>query len=227
MSKKRVRNYETNGNGQLKIKEFKPKTNNQAEYIRSIIESDYILCSGPAGSGKTCCAVNIACEHLCNDKIKSIIVTRPVIETTFNGRGLGFLPGDFQSKIHPYLIPILDEMYKRFGTQIIKEYISKNVIQVVPLEYMRGRNFHDSIMILDECQNATIEQVKMFVTRVGQNTTCILNGDITQSDLPQNIDNGLSYYINKWSELDFVSIIHLTDEDIIRSNTVAKIMKYL
>ena len=138
-------------------KKLKPKTENQEEYIRSMVESSVTFCSGPAGSGKTAVAVGLACEYILQNKVEKIIITRPVVES---GRGLGFLPGSLTDKIQPYLVPIVEEMKLYLGRETYNSMRSVNAIEICPLEYMRGRNFHNSFMILDEAQNATFEQIK-------------------------------------------------------------------
>jgi len=210
--------------GDLKRKELKPKTENQFDYIRTIAESDVTLCCGPPGTGKTAVAVGIACEHLLSDKVKKIIITRPVIES---GRGLGFLPGTFDEKIHPYLVPVLEEMNRRLNEHRTKDYRSKGLIEVCPLEYMRGRNFHNSFMILDEAQNCTMEQLKMFMTRIGFNSKAVINGDIDQTDLPPHLRGALQECINKLDGVEQVGIVRLTEKDIIRNKIISKILRAL
>ena len=144
-------------------KQLKAKTDNQSIYIDSMKESYVTLCSGPAGSGKTSVAVGLACEYLLSDQVKKIVITRPVVES---GRGLGHLPGTMLEKINPYLIPILEEMGMYLTEREVEEYMDRGIIELCPLEYMRGRNFHHSFVILDEAQNATFEQLKMFITRI-------------------------------------------------------------
>jgi len=161
-------------------KVLKPKTKNQEEYIKAIEKNDVTFCTGPAGTGKTAVAVGIACDYLLDKRVEKLVVTRPVIES---GRGLGFLPGTFEEKIHPYLIPVLEEMEFRLNTNRVQAYRDEGKIEVVPLEYMRGRNFHNCFVVLDEAQNATFEQLKMFVTRIGWDSKAVINGDIDQTDL--------------------------------------------
>ena len=205
-------------------KPLKAKTKNQEEYIRTISESDVTFCTGPAGTGKTAVAVGLACDYLLDKRIKKIVITRPVIES---GRGLGFLPGTFDEKIHPYLVPILEEMNYRLNDSRVKSYRESGLIEICPLEYMRGRNFHDSFMILDEAQNATFEQLKMFVTRIGWDSKAIINGDVNQADLPKNMRGGLEEFINKLGGVDGVGIAELTEDDIIRNKIISKILNAL
>ena len=143
-------------------KQLKPKTENQREYIISMVESEITFCSGPAGSGKTAVAVGLASEYLLSKKVDRIIVSRPVVEA---GRGLGYLPGSLTEKVQPYLMPIIEELNLFLSRETVNSFRSQGKIELCPLEYMRGRNFHDCFMILDEAQNATYEQIKMFIFR--------------------------------------------------------------
>jgi phosphate starvation-inducible PhoH-like protein len=208
------------------LREFKPKTKNQSGYVRAIAESDVIICSGPAGCGKTACAVGIACEHLVHGKVARIVITRPVVEA--GSRGIGFLPGTANEKLHPYLLPILDELSVYFSEYEVQKMIAHNIIEVAPLQYMRGRNFHKSFMILDESQNASFEEIKMFITRVGNNSKCVLNGDLRQSDLERNGDTlGMQTCIDRLTDVDRVSIVELTAADIIRNPIISRILAKL
>lgn len=203
---------------------FKPKTINQNTYVRTILENDLTFCTGPAGCGKTAVAVGLACSWLAENKIDRIIITRPIVET--GRKGLGFLPGSMQEKVHPYMIPILDEMYKYFHPMDVENFIHKEIVEVAPLEYMRGRNFHKCFMILDEAQNATYDQLKMFITRIGQESKCVVNGDVKQSDLHYD-DNDFQYVIDKLSNVDGIGIAKLDKTDILRSGIIAKILNIL
>jgi len=199
-------------------KRLSPKTDNQSDYIRAISENHITFCHGPAGSGKTAIAVGLACEYLLDQKIEKIIVTRPVVES---GGGLGYLPGTMEEKIQPYLVPIMEEM---------RSYLPRNIlesdsIELCPLEYMRGRNFHNSFMILDEAQNATLEQIKMFITRIGWESKAVINGDPEQTDLGES--TGLDECLDRLEGLHGIGISELTDEDIIRNDIIAKILRRL
>ena len=218
MSRRRRKNNTDN------TKRLSPKTENQAEYIRTMVENDVTICSGPAGSGKTAVAVGLACDHLLDNKIGKIIITRPVVES---GKGLGFLPGTFAEKIHPYLIPVLEEMNKYFAPAVLSKMQAENIIEVCPLEYMRGRNFHNSFMILDEAQNATFEQLKMFITRIGRESKAVINGDIDQSDLPFKMRGGLERCMDSLENVKGVGISELNREDIIRNRLISKILEHL
>ena len=210
----------TEPQGRYRRKQLKPKTDNQAEYINSMTESSVTLCSGPAGSGKTSVAVGLACEYLLADKVKKIVITRPVVES---GRGLGHLPGTMLEKINPYLIPILEEMGMYLTKKEIREYMDDEIIELCPLEYMRGRNFHNCFMILDEAQNATFEQIKMFITRIGKDSKAVINGDLRQSDLGKQ-QGGLHTCMEKLVDVSGVGVCELDYSDIVRSDIVSKIL---
>ena len=206
-----------------KRKKLKAKTPNQELYMDSMHESDVTFCSGPAGSGKTSVSVGLACEYLMDERISRIIITRPVVES---GRGLGHLPGTLVEKINPYLVPILEEMNMYLTKPRVARLREEGIIELCPLEYMRGRNFHDCFMILDEAQNATFEQIKMFVTRIGRNSKAVINGDLEQSDLGRD-RGGLLTCMDVLYDVDEVSVCELDYCDIVRSDIVAKILKKL
>lgn len=218
MSKKKNREVQQQ---EKRNKTLVPRTKNQAEYIRAIAENDVTLCSGPAGSGKTMIAVGLACEYLISNKIDKIVVTRPIIES---GRGMGYLPGTMLEKVHPYLIPVLEEMEAFLGKEALAHYRATNKIEICPLEFMRGRNFHDSFMILDESQNCTMDQLKMFITRIGVHSKAVLNGDIQQTDLPEYTKDSFLNCINSLRHLDGVAICELKNEDIVRNKIIASIL---
>jgi phosphate starvation-inducible PhoH-like protein len=205
-------------------KKLKPKTENQEDYIICMSQSDVTFCSGPAGTGKTAVAVGLACEHIIQEKVERIVITRPVVEA---GRGLGFLPGSLVEKIQPYLVPIVEEMKLYLTPETYNSLRATNRIEMCPLEYMRGRNFHNTFMILDEAQNATYEQIKMFLTRIGINSKAVINGDITQTDLRDGVQGGLDSCMDRLHDLNGVSICELDYEDIVRSNIISKILKRL
>lgn len=197
-----------------------PKSKNQADYIRCVVENDVTLCVGPAGSGKTAIATGLACESLMRNDVSKIIITRPVIES---GKGLGYLPGTMLEKINPYMIPILEEMKQYLGDSLM-HLKATNVIEICPLEYMRGRNFHNAFMILDEAQNCTFEQIKMFVTRIGVDSKVIINGDTDQSDLPEYTKGGLDKFMSRLDGLLGVGICHLESCDVVRNGLIPKIL---
>jgi len=203
---------------------LKPKSINQENYIISMVENDITICTGPAGSGKSSVAVGLACSWLLENKIEKIIITRPTVE---NGRGLGFLPGDKDEKIHPYLVPVLEEMEQYLGKQLLAKYRAANIIEMCPLEYMRGRNFHHSFMILDEAQNATYEQIKMFLTRIGMYSTAVINGDADQSDLPHSLRGGLENVQKRLFGLQGVGTCELDVTDIVRNPIIGRILERL
>ena len=205
-------------------KVFKPKTQNQAQYIRCMSESDVVFCTGPAGSGKTAVAVGLACEYILSEKIEKIVITRPVVEA---GRGLGYLPGTLTEKILPYLVPTIEEMRLYLSQETFNAYKSQNLIELCPLEYMRGRNFHNTFMILDEAQNATYDQIKMFLTRIGMNSKAVINGDTSQTDLNDYEDDGLLECMKRLRDVEGISMCQLTAEDIVRNKIISKIIARL
>ena len=209
----------------FKKRRLKPKTENQADYIRLMADNIVTMCHGPAGTGKTSVSVGLACEYLTEGKIKNIIITRPVVESS--RKGLGYLPGSFKDKIHPYLIPVLEEMDLYLNSQQSKRFLDSDIIEIVPLEYMRGRNFHNAFMILDEAQNATFEQIKMFITRVGRDSKAVINGDLQQSDLSSNSSCDFHEIINRLDKRENVGIMELTADDIIRNPIIGKIIDRL
>ncbi len=222
MARKKKKSVEYNNpNNYHPIKQLKPKTVNQASYIRSVVESDVVFCSGPAGSGKTAVAVGLACEHLLTGKVEKIVIARPTVES---GRGLGYLPGTFTAKIQPYLVPVMEEISKYVPKELFHSFRGDHTIEMCPLEYMRGRNFHNSFMILDETQNATLEQIKMFITRIGRGSTAVLNGDPDQTDLEGRLQGGFQFCMDKLEGLDGISICKLDGTDIIRNDIIATIL---
>jgi phosphate starvation-inducible PhoH-like protein len=205
-------------------KKLSPKTENQGYYIRSMIESHISMCSGPAGSGKTAVCVGLACEYLLDQKVGKIVVTRPVVES---GNGLGYLPGGLDEKIRPYLVPIIEEMSSYLGRDSLNALKDSGVIEICPLEFMRGRNFHQSFIILDEAQNATFEQIKMFITRIGKGSKAVINGDLRQSDLPLRVQGGMEFCMDRLEDLKGVSVCELDDSDIIRHHIISKVLDRL
>jgi phosphate starvation-inducible PhoH-like protein len=205
-----------------KIKPLVARTDNQKEYIRAIRENDVVFCSGPSGSGKSFIAAGIASSDLHKDDIDKVIITRPLVCT---GKDIGSLPGGILDKIAPYLMP-MQEHFKYFLGQVYYGHYSNNDrICYKPLEVMRGSTFHDSIMILDEAQNCTIEQIKMFITRMGENSKVIINGDIDQTDIKNR--SGLSVCIDKLQNIEGVSTINFDYSDIQRNSIIGKILTAL
>lgn len=203
---------------------LKPRSENQKEYIRSIVENSITFCQGVAGSGKTHCAVGLGLEYLLDDKVKKLIITRPVVEA---GERIGFLPGDAETKLHPYLLPILDEINYFMP---LAQYVSlklNNKIEIVPLGLMRGRNFNNCFIIADECQNATYEQLKMLITRLGRDSKMVLTGDISQSDLQRHLQGGFYEMINQLEDIEGIGVSRLQFSDIVRHPIIAKILSRL
>jgi phosphate starvation-inducible PhoH-like protein len=212
----------TNEQSSLSCKnKLKPRTHNQSEYIRTIVENTITFCQGKAGSGKTHIAVGLGLEYLLENKVKKIIITRPVVEA---GEKIGYLPGDANTKLFPYLLPIEDEINYFIGPAYNASLKLNNKIEVVPLGFMRGRNFHESFIIADECQNASYEQIKMLLTRIGRNSKMVLTGDINQSDLSRHLQGGFYTLSNLLNGIDGVGIAKLEDVDIVRNPIIAKIL---
>jgi len=205
-------------------KQLSPKSPNQAAYIDAIERSDVTICSGPAGSGKTSLAVGMACRYLLEGKVEKVVITRPVVES---GRGLGYLPGTLSDKVAPYLVPIMEEMKLFLGVDGFGLMRGAAAIELCPLEYMRGRNFHKTFMLLDEGQNATLEQIKMFLTRIGIGSKAVINGDASQTDLDRRIAGGLDFCMHRLSDVPGVSVCHLDGGDIVRNRIIAAILSSL
>lgn len=203
---------------------LKPRTINQKNYIRSIAENTITFCQGVAGSGKTHIAIGMALEYLLDFKVKKIVITRPVVEA---GERLGFLPGTAEEKLHPYLLPIIDEINYFISPMHYAKLKSQRQIEVVPLGLMRGRSFHDSFIVADECQNASYDQLKMLLTRIGMNSKMILTGDIAQSDLQRHLKGGFSILSEMLDNLLGVGIVKLQSSDIIRNPIIGDIIDRL
>ncbi|WP_233450958.1 PhoH family protein [Xenorhabdus nematophila] len=199
----------------------KPRTPNQAQYIANILTHDITFGIGPAGTGKTYLAVAAAVDALERQEIRRILLTRPAVEA---GEKLGFLPGDLSQKVDPYLRPLYDALFEMLGFEKVEKLIERNVIEVAPLAYMRGRTLNDAFIILDESQNTTIEQMKMFLTRIGFNSKAVITGDVTQIDLPRGQKSGLGHAIEVLSNVDDLSFNFLYSEDVVRHPVVAKVV---
>ena len=195
------------------------KTENQKNYIRSIVENDVVFCTGPSGSGKSFIAAGIAAQKLLKDEIDTIIVTRPLVCT---GRDLGSLPGELNDKIKPYLQPMEENLRYFLGRDKFGMYFNQRRIRFEPLETMRGSTFHDSYMILDEAQNCTLEQIKMFVTRMGKHSKALINGDNKQTDIYR--DSGLDFCIERLSNVSGVGISKLEYHDIQRNGIIGAVL---
>ena len=202
-------------------KPVKAKTVGQRQYVNAIQNNTIVLGVGPAGTGKTFLAVAMAVKALRAGDVSRIILTRPAIEA---GEKLGFLPGDLQSKIDPYLRPLYDALYEMLGAENYARMVEKQVIEVAPLAYMRGRTLDDSFIILDEAQNATPEQMKMFLTRLGFRSKAVVTGDLTQTDLPSGQKSGLAMAVNILKGIPDIVIHHFTDRDVVRHKLVQKII---
>lgn len=198
-----------------------PKTLGQYKYVKAIQEKDIIFGIGPAGTGKTYLAVVMAIKALKSKEVHRIILTRPAVEA---GEKLGFLPGDLQDKIDPYLRPLYDGLYDVLGIEIAQRYMEKGIIEIAPLAYMRGRTLDDSFIILDEAQNTTPEQMKMFLTRMGFGSKAVVTGDITQVDLPSNEKSGLILVQNILHCIPEIGFEYLTRADVVRHPVVSKII---
>ncbi len=202
-------------------KPIKAKTVGQKRYIEAIVKNTVVFGIGPAGTGKTFLAVAMAVRALRQKQVSRIILTRPAIEA---GEKLGFLPGDLQSKIDPYLRPLYDAMFEMMGAENYQRLLEKGSIEIAPLAYMRGRTLDDSFIILDEAQNATPEQMKMFLTRLGFNSKAVVTGDLTQTDLPTGQKSGLATAVKILSEVDDIAIHAFTDKDVVRHKLVQQII---
>lgn len=200
----------------------RPRTDGQAHYVKILQDKDLVLCVGPAGSGKTYLAVAMAVTLLRARAIKRIVLVRPAVEA---GERLGFLPGDLTAKINPYLRPLFDALADFMEPEQLKRYMENNIIEILPLAYMRGRTLNNSAIILDEGQNATIAQMKMFLTRMGNNSKIIITGDITQVDLPRPTRSGLVDAIQRLRGIEGIGIVHLSEKDIVRHPLVQQIVR--
>lgn len=201
---------------------LKPKTLGQKKYVESIRKNTVTLGIGPAGTGKTYLAVAMAVQAFKAHEINRIILTRPAVEA---GEKLGFLPGDLQNKVDPYLRPLYDALFDMLGAETFQKYQEKGNIEVAPLAYMRGRTLDDSFIILDEAQNTTPEQMKMFLTRLGFNSKAVITGDITQIDLPDSKKSGLIEAQRVLREVDDIAIVTFTEKDVVRHKIVQDIIK--
>lgn len=198
------------------------KTFNQAEYLKLLNEKDLIFSTGSAGSGKTYLAVVFAVSQLKKGLVQKIILTRPAVEA---GESLGFLPGDLKEKVDPYLRPLYDALYDMLGVETTNALIEKQIVEIAPLAYMRGRTLENAIIILDEAQNATLDQLKMFLTRLGFNSKMIITGDCSQIDLPKSAKSGLKIASNMLADLKEVGVIDFTVYDVVRHPLVGKIIE--
>lgn len=206
----------------LKVSNIQPKNQNQKEYLKSIEDYPVTFGIGCAGTGKTLLACFAAAKMLADSQIKRVILVRPVVEA---GESLGFLPGDIDDKLAPYVQPLNDSFIDIIGFQKTKDYIKDSVISIIPLAFMRGRTLTDSFVILDEAQNTTIKQMKMFLTRLGENSKFVINGDITQIDLKKDNDSGLIDGYKRLQGVNGVNFVNFTQRDIVRHPVVEGIVE--
>lgn len=200
---------------------IRPRTEGQAAYLNSMREHDCVFCIGPAGTGKTYLAVAAAVEALRSKQIRKIVLVRPAVEA---GESLGFLPGDLQAKIHPYLRPLLDALGEMMDYDQLKRYTTEDIIEVAPLAYMRGRTLNNAFIIMDEGQNTTIPQMKMFLTRMGASSKVVVTGDATQVDLPPNTESGLADAVERLEGIEGIGFCRLGKTDIVRHRLVSEIV---
>ena len=201
---------------------IKPRTPNQAQYIANVLDHDITFGVGPAGTGKTYLAVAAAVDALERQEIRRILLTRPAVEA---GEKLGFLPGDLSQKVDPYLRPLYDALFEMLGFERVEKLMERNVIEVAPLAYMRGRTLNDAFIILDESQNTTIEQMKMFLTRIGFNSKAVITGDVTQIDLPSGAKSGLKEAVKILKGIKGIERLQFTEKDVVRHRLVQDIIK--
>lgn len=203
-------------------RQIRPRTAGQRRYVEAIERHDLVFCEGPAGTGKTYLAVAMAVAALKQERIRKIVLVRPAVEA---GESLGFLPGDLHAKINPYLRPLLDALNEMMDFDQAKRYTEQDVIEVIPLAYMRGRTLNDAFIILDEAQNTTVSQMKMFLTRMGTNSKIVVSGDATQVDLPAHTRSGLLDAMGRLKHIDEVAQMRLTKSDIVRNRLVQEIVQ--
>ncbi len=224
----RDQSYDIKSLNELKIKieprgkVISPKSSGQARYFEAIKRNDLVFVIGPAGTGKTYLAMAFALNYLISENISRIILTRPVVEA---GESLGYLPGDLEQKVDPYLRPLYDAIYDMIPYNMFQRFVERGAIEVAPLAYMRGRTLHDSFIILDEAQNTTRGQMLMFLTRIGFNSKAIITGDITQVDIPKSKDSGLIVAAKVLKGIEGISFVYLGPEDVVRHPLVEKIIK--
>lgn len=205
-----------------RAKKVHPRTPGQAEYVQTILKNDLVFCFGPAGCGKTYLAVAMGINALRSERVRKIVLVRPAVEA---GERLGFLPGDMLAKVNPYLRPLLDALHDILDFDQVKRYMENDVIEIVPLAFMRGRTLNETFIILDEGQNTTITQMKMFLTRMGTDSKIVVTGDITQLDLPHQTPSGMTDAVRRLQGIDGVGVTELTGRDIVRHRLVREIVK--
>ncbi len=201
--------------------EIRPRTDGQACYVKAMRNHDIVFATGPAGTGKTYLAVAMAVEALKHQTVRKIVLVRPAVEA---GENLGFLPGDLQAKINPYLRPLMDAAYEMIGFDQIQRLVEQDVIEIAPLAYMRGRTLNEAFIIMDEAQNTTVAQMKMFLTRMGEHSRIVVSGDPTQVDLPRHTQSGLRDALRRLQKIQGVAFVQLTAADIVRHRLVQEIV---
>jgi phosphate starvation-inducible protein PhoH and related proteins len=207
--------------GKDKVSLIRPKTDGQRGYVKALSENPLVFCDGPAGCGKTYLAVATALRALHAEEVRKVVLVRPAVEA---GEKLGFLPGDMFAKVNPFVRPLLDAMNDMLDFDQVRRYMANDVIEIAPLAFMRGRTLNDTFMILDEGQNTTTTQMKMFLTRMGVNSRIVVTGDGTQNDLPKGTKSGLTDGIHRLSGIEGVAIVRLTGQDIVRHRLVRQIV---
>ncbi len=203
-------------------RQIRPRSAGQARYVEAVRKNEVVLCCGPAGTGKTYLAVAMAVAALKEESIRKIVLVRPAVEA---GESLGYLPGDLQAKINPYLRPLLDALHEMMEHELIRQYTEEDLIEVIPLAYMRGRTLNDAFIILDEAQNTTVAQMKMFLTRMGVGSKVVVSGDVTQIDLPHHARSGLIDGLTRLRSIRGLAAVELHEADIVRHRLVREIVK--
>lgn len=203
-------------------KHITPYTPKQKEYIKTLYDKEMVFSCGPAGTGKTYLAVAVAVSMFINHKVERLVLARPAIEA---GEKIGFLPGDMKEKVDPYMQPIYDALYDMLPTEKVNKYLEQRIIEIAPLAFMRGRTLRNAFVILDEAQNATATQMKMFLTRLGEGSRMVINGDLSQIDLPRNDTSGLADALSRLHSIDDIGKVYFDDTDVVRHELVSKIVK--